>query len=129
MLNPNSAFRRNWDIAQAVLLGYIATTVPYRVGFDDNVPLWSFYFFLDMCIDLYFYVDLGMNFRTAVITPHGDILYLQVCKDRIAFVSPWIHADAALLRRSHVFAERHSEVLFQRLVHGRFCGLYAFRVR
>ena len=52
---------------------YIAVIVPYRIGFDDNVKLWSFFFF-DLSIDIYFVVDLCLNFRTAVITMEGEIL-------------------------------------------------------
>lgn len=54
---------------------YIAVIVPYRIGFNDNVELWSVPFFVDLAIDIYFVVDLCMNFRTAVITPDGEILY------------------------------------------------------
>lgn len=53
---------------------YIAVIVPYRIGFDDNVKLWSFFFFFDLSIDIYFVVDLCLNFRTAVITMEGVIL-------------------------------------------------------
>lgn len=54
---------------------YIAVIVPYRIGFNDNVELWSFWFFFDLSIDIYFVIDLCLNFRTAVITPEGEILY------------------------------------------------------
>ena len=58
-----------------MLAVYIAVIVPYRIGFDDNVELWSFFFFLDLTIYIYFVVDVGLNFRTAVITADGEILY------------------------------------------------------
>ena len=38
--------------------------LPYRLGFEDNVELWSAWFFIDLLVDLYFIVDLFVNFRT-----------------------------------------------------------------
>ena len=75
MISPLSNFRSNWDLLQAVLLMYIAIVLPYRLGFDDSVLLWSFWFFFDLAVDIYFMIDLFVNFRTAIITSDGDILY------------------------------------------------------
>jgi hypothetical protein len=58
---------RAGDLTQSVMLLYIAGSVPYRLGFDDPVVLWSGWFWLDLFIDLYFAADLFVNFRTAVI--------------------------------------------------------------
>eukprot|EP01047_Picozoa_sp_COSAG01_P054036 COSAG01_NODE_5857_length_3989_cov_3.940874_2_plen_281_part_00 len=77
MMAPTSNFRGNWDLTQAVLLGYIAVMLPYRLGFDDNVEMPSFSFFFDLCVDIYFIVDLFLNFRTAVVTKEGELLYKQ----------------------------------------------------
>ena len=54
---------------------YIAVIVPYRIGFDDNVQIWTFFFFLDLLVDIYFVIDVCLNFRTAVISRDGEILY------------------------------------------------------
>lgn len=77
MVSPTSNFRGNWDMAQAVFLVYIAVMLPYRLGFNDNVVLFSFWFWFDLMIDIYFAADLMLNFRTAVITKEGDILFTQ----------------------------------------------------
>ena len=65
------------DLVQAVLLMYIAALLPYRIGFNDNVQLWSFFFFLDLCIDIYFIFDLYLNFRTAVVTLDGELMFTR----------------------------------------------------
>lgn len=75
MIAPTSSFRGNWDLVQAVLLMYIAVCLPYRLGFDDNVVLWSFWFFFDLAVDIYFIADLFLNFRTAVVTADGELVY------------------------------------------------------
>ena len=73
MILPNGKFRSNWDVAQAVLLIYIAVTLPWRLGFDQPTDLWSFWFVVDLVIDVYFWADLVLNFRTAVYTWEGAL--------------------------------------------------------
>jgi hypothetical protein len=75
VISPTSDFRGNWDLVQAVLLFYIAAMLPYRIGFSHDVVLWSAWFWLDLGIDIYFLFDLCLNFRTAVITSDGELLY------------------------------------------------------
>ena len=77
MISPTASFRGNWDMLQALFLLYIAFSLPYRIGFDDNVILWSFWFWFDAALDIYFVIDICLNFKTAVITPEGEILYKQ----------------------------------------------------
>lgn len=74
MINPHSTFRRNWDVIQLILLVYVATIVPWRICFSRDVALWSSMFFFELFIDLFFIVDIMLNFRTAVITSNGDVL-------------------------------------------------------
>ena len=75
MILPNGKFRSNWDVAQAVLLIYIAVTLPWRLGFEQLPVLWSFWFVVDLMVDLYFWADLVLNFRTAVYTWEGELEY------------------------------------------------------
>ena len=64
MLNPNGGFRRVWDTVQAILLVYVALLAPWRICFNIEVEVWSGWFLLDLCVDLYFWADLVVNFRT-----------------------------------------------------------------
>lgn len=73
MLDPLGTFRQRWDIVQAVFLLYIAVVVPYRIGFNDASRPWEFWFCIELFIDMYFIVDLVLNFRTAVFTQDGDL--------------------------------------------------------
>ena len=63
--DPNSNLSAIWDIIQLVFLVYVSFAVPLRVCFDIEVPLWSFSFWFDNLVDLYFIVDLGLQFRTS----------------------------------------------------------------
>lgn len=75
MISPNSRFRQRWDIFQAFLLVYVAVSVPYRICFDDAALVWSFWFTVDVALDLYFVVDVFLNFRTAIVTRDGEVVY------------------------------------------------------
>jgi hypothetical protein len=75
MIGPTSNFRSQWDIAQAFLLIYIAITLPFRLGFDQPTKPWEFWFIFDLLVDLYFWVDIVLNFRTAVYTFEGELEY------------------------------------------------------
>lgn len=75
MISPNSSFRSRWDAIQAVFLSYIAFVVPYRIGFDNDASPDSFWFWFDLFIDIYFVVDVFLNFRTAFFTGDGEMEY------------------------------------------------------
>ena len=61
-IDPEGSFRSKWDLAQAIILAYIALTVPFRVGLKQ--PAEGGWYVLDLIIDLYFYVDVVLNFVT-----------------------------------------------------------------
>ena len=75
--NPEKTFRKRWDIAQVFFLVYVALLVPVRTGFGDlnSIELKPFHFawFVDACVDLYFIVDIVVNFRTGYIDADGMI--------------------------------------------------------
>ena len=73
MLAPNGTFRSRWDGTQAFLLIYIAIILPWRLGFNQPAQLWSFWFSFDLLVDIYFWIDLVLNFRTAVYTYEGEL--------------------------------------------------------
>ena len=57
--------------AQVILLLYVSITVPLRAGFDVETPIWSFGMLFDMAVDVYFIVDVFLNFRTAYYNLDG----------------------------------------------------------
>eukprot|EP01043_Picozoa_sp_COSAG02_P029102 COSAG02_NODE_1796_length_10904_cov_23.136603_11_plen_1012_part_00 len=68
---PDSGFRKTWDVFQVVFLFYVAILTPLRIGFNIEVDgpgpdstvsaTWCF----ELVVDLYFIVDIFINFRTA----------------------------------------------------------------
>lgn len=73
VLNPESNFRRRWDVMQLVLLTYVAVVVPFRVSFNVTLELWGFWFFFDLASDLYFIVDMFLSFQTAYFDDRGEL--------------------------------------------------------
>lgn len=69
--DPDSTFSVAWDLIQVIFLVYVSITVPYRVSFGAEVLLFSFTWFWDTMIDLYFITDMVLNFRTAYTDANG----------------------------------------------------------
>lgn len=69
--DPDSDFSAFWDLTSVVLLLYVSVTVPLRAGFDIMIDLWSANFFVDAFVDVFFIIDLGLNFRTAYYDKTG----------------------------------------------------------
>ncbi len=72
--NPSSPGRQAWDFIMLPFFFVIAIVVPYRIGFDIPVPFGSFGFWLDALIDVYFAVDIVVNFRTAYYDGSGKLV-------------------------------------------------------
>ena len=51
-VNPDGQFRSAWDIAQVIVLFYLAWVTPYRVGFD--APAYGPEFWFEFLVDIYF---------------------------------------------------------------------------
>ena len=70
-LDPDSTFTSTWDLCSVLMLLYVSAAVPLRVCFGVRVPLWSPTFFVEMVVDLFFLVDVALNFRTAYYDENG----------------------------------------------------------
>lgn len=88
--STEGAFCR-WDLLQVFCILYMAAVVPVRVGFDFVATGGIFYF--ELLIDIYFWIDLGLNF----ITAHTEDDLGTVCVDpaRIAmqYLKGWFIID------------------------------------
>jgi len=65
MLNPHSPRRAVWNVITMILLVYIAILLPYRLSFEDEATGFMEYF--EMFIDLFFILDIAVNFRTGYL--------------------------------------------------------------
>ena len=71
--NMESTFSLVWDLLQVVLLVYVCISVPYQTGFDITVTYSSdpTTWWIELFVDMYFLVDIGLNFRTPFIDDQG----------------------------------------------------------
>lgn len=67
-LDPDSGKRYIWDFFLVFLLLYVAVAIPIRLAFDQTVALGSAEFYIDMLVDIFFLIDIVLNFRTAIIS-------------------------------------------------------------
>lgn len=69
--------RQAWDLAQVFVLFYVALLVPFRVGFSQDAVTFSGWFWWEVLIDIYFWVDIVLNFRTAHYDADGVLVVEQ----------------------------------------------------
>ena len=63
---PRSPFKMIWNLLIVVLLLYTATILPYRVCF--NLLQGHDWILLDFSVDLFFFLDILVNFNTGIIS-------------------------------------------------------------
>eukprot|EP01043_Picozoa_sp_COSAG02_P017537 COSAG02_NODE_796_length_17128_cov_176.587586_8_plen_645_part_00 len=92
IIAPDSDARHRWDILQLPLLIYVAVAIPYRIGFSHDTSPWEALFIFDIFVDLFFVIDIGVSFRTAVWNKHGELDYLPA-KISQQYIKSWFVVD------------------------------------
>ena len=54
-----------------MFLLYVSFTVPLRVCFSIDIQLWSFAFWVELVVDVFFVCDVVLNFRTSYYDANG----------------------------------------------------------
>eukprot|EP01046_Picozoa_sp_COSAG06_P035044 COSAG06_NODE_3723_length_4973_cov_1.907879_2_plen_359_part_00 len=67
IISETSKGRFYWDVFQVVLILYVVIVVPYRIVASIDPQPWEFAFVVDVFVDVFFIVDIGLNFSTAVV--------------------------------------------------------------
>ena len=71
--HPNSRVTGLWESAQAVLLIYVAFTVPFWVCFNIELVRWESKWWFDLFVDLFFLADIFLNMHTAYWDKSGEL--------------------------------------------------------
>jgi len=91
MLSQGSYVRVFWDIGVACMLFYIAISLPYVWGFSEGVATGGVRS-MDTMADLFFMVDVALNFRTGYYTKDGiEILHWRPVSKR--YLRTWFVLD------------------------------------
>uniref|UniRef100_A0A7S1CN86 Cyclic nucleotide-binding domain-containing protein n=1 Tax=Bicosoecida sp. CB-2014 TaxID=1486930 RepID=A0A7S1CN86_9STRA len=65
VIAPDSELRRNWDLVSVAFIFMNALAIPFWVAFNAETPVaWQV---LDVCVDIFFMLDIVLNFRTGYI--------------------------------------------------------------
>jgi hypothetical protein len=90
--DPESTFSAIWDLTSVVMLVYVVLTVPLRVCFGIDIELWTVGFFIELLVDLFFVVDVVINFRTSFYDANG---FRENRTDRIMsnYLRGWFAVD------------------------------------
>eukprot|EP01043_Picozoa_sp_COSAG02_P044716 COSAG02_NODE_4021_length_5891_cov_414.995684_1_plen_1502_part_00 len=85
-------FRQAWDVAQVFILFYVAMSVPFRVAFSHDAVPFTATFWFEVCIDVYFWIDIVLNFRTFFYDLDGHLVLdqKQVC---MRYLRGWFLID------------------------------------
>jgi len=72
ILHPKGRFRLAWDIISLFLIFYDLFYVPFTLGFNTNSQ--GFFYVFDIIKDLFFFMDLLLNFTTAYYDKNGNLV-------------------------------------------------------
>eukprot|EP01047_Picozoa_sp_COSAG01_P024022 COSAG01_NODE_1471_length_10198_cov_4.595703_2_plen_586_part_00 len=91
VLPPSHKFRKIWDLIQILMLLYVAVLIPQRIGFDIDLELLTWKWFIELIVDTYFIADIFVNFRTGVMIDNE----LEMSARRIAihYAKGWLLVD------------------------------------
>eukprot|EP00638_Chattonella_subsalsa_P009498 CAMPEP_0117744714 /NCGR_PEP_ID=MMETSP0947-20121206/6927_1 /TAXON_ID=44440 /ORGANISM="Chattonella subsalsa, Strain CCMP2191" /LENGTH=594 /DNA_ID=CAMNT_0005561723 /DNA_START=341 /DNA_END=2125 /DNA_ORIENTATION=+ len=64
-ISVHSKFRMNWDIMMMCFILYVCIVAPVRIGFFFDAT--GFWFGFEIAIDIFFLIDILLNFRTTYI--------------------------------------------------------------
>jgi len=89
----DSPFKTKWDISQLIVLAYVALVVPVRVCF--SVETYGAEFVIECLVDIYFYVDIIINFISAVKIEQGiEIIIVHKMKEiAMLYFKGWFCLD------------------------------------
>ena len=90
-LIPDGNFRKRWDLVQVVMLFYVASMVPLRIGFDREAEPWTVAFLIEAFVDIYFVIDIGVQFRSAFYDDKELIIDTRMIAAR--YMRTWFFID------------------------------------
>ena len=72
-VHPESGYKVIWDIVVSLFIVYSCLDVPFRIGFNQEAT--GFFWWLDLFIDISFFADIILNFRTAYYDRKGLLVW------------------------------------------------------
>ena len=92
IINPERWPKELFNFLQAFLLIYIAIFVPYRIGFDIDLPVFSASWWWEAAVNVYFAIDLVLSFYTGYYDA-DDMLEMRKSKIANHYMKFWFWID------------------------------------
>ena len=73
MIHHNDPRRLNWDLVIIVLAVYNCIAIPLNLTFAKDQDSNTFVFVLERVIDVFFIIDIALNFRTTYVNPKKNL--------------------------------------------------------
>lgn len=93
VISMNNTYRKGWDFAQAFILLYVGFVVPFRVGLDE--PAMGGWFIVDLLVDLYFWIDILLNFFTSYYDEDRGEEVFELAAISARYTRGWFWIDVA----------------------------------
>jgi len=84
----DSQFRRAWDLLAVFFVLYLSFTVPIDIAFDGA---WGFPTWINTIMDVYFYTDILLNFRTGFVHNGHHITDPKLIREH--YLNTWFLVD------------------------------------
>jgi CRP-like cAMP-binding protein len=91
LIHPYSIFRQRWDMWLVVIIMFNAFVISLRLGFDINDRI-DWLFGVDRVIDVFFIIDVVLNFRTGIVSHTGAVI-LDPTKVLWTYLRGWFVVD------------------------------------
>jgi len=88
---PGHPVKIRWDVLMAFFIVYSVISVPFRIGFSQ--PAEGFWHAFDILVDLFFWLDMSLSFRTAFESPEDDVLVVVPKLIAIHYLRGWFVID------------------------------------
>jgi hypothetical protein len=92
-LHPNSAPAFRWTMFTLMWVVYSSFLVPARLGFDSEEHAGAFGIALDYLLDVWFVIDIFLNFRMGYKDNETDDIVMDLTKIRSHYVRSWFIPD------------------------------------
>jgi hypothetical protein len=74
IFKPNDPFRHRWDIVIMVSAIFNCFSIPFKVAYKPEIMETTAFIVLNTMIDLVFFLDIIITFRTAFIDYYGNVV-------------------------------------------------------
>jgi CRP-like cAMP-binding protein len=93
LIHPSAKWLFRWDLTLAMMIIFSVLVVPYRIGFDIEIPTLSPPDCLDIFIDISFCLDMAINFNTAFFDEREERIVEDRRRIALRYLKGWFVID------------------------------------